>query len=1398
MGNCLCPSAGPSCACCEPRGQSVASTTPEPAVLHTGVVEVQDARPGKSKRRKGLAGRARSWAAKRRRKKICRKENEAPVQDPEEGTTEGPPEETSPHEDAACEYHHPPVQDPEEGTTQGPPEETSPHVVADMKKRIDSVGCLETAEEVKGQVREDLEGLSQRYEEMENTKTWLQQELDHQRQRVCNLQEKQNKFDQLLAEEKTISAKCAEERDWAKAEARENETKALSLAQALEEVMEQKVELEQLNKQFRMEMEDIRISKGQSVYKLKSRQALKQQVEEMETQMEELEDKLRDTEDANLQLEVNLQAMKVQFERDLQDRDKQQQLVRQVREMKAALGDERKWHSKAVATWTKLKMHQEAHINLVNRKRDRAIEQMRKCQAQVKDCTHELDDTRASREEILAQAKENERNLKSLEAQMIQLEEELAAAECAKRQAQQERDDLLVVLDHQRQMACHLEKLQQKFDQLLAEEKTISAKYAEERDRAKAEAGEKETKVLSLARALEEAMEQKVEPERLNKQFRVEMEDLMSSKGKRVHELKSRRLLEQQVEELKTQLEELEDELQDTENANLRLEVNLQAMKIQFERDLQDRDEQSEEKQQQLVRQLREMEAELEDERKRHSMAVAARKKLEMDIDSANKNRDEAIEQLQKWRLLAEEKTISAKCAEERDWAKAEARENETKALSLAQALEEVMEQKVELEQLNKQFRMEMEDIRISKGQSVYKLKSRQALKQQVEEMETQMEELEDKLRDTEDANLQLEVNLQAMKVQFERDLQDRDKQQQLVRQVREMKAALGDERKWHSKALATWTKLKMHQEAHINLVNRKRDRAIEQMRKCQAQVKDCTHELDDTRASREEILAQAKENERNLKSLEAQMIQLEEELAAAECAKRQAQQERDDLLVVLDHQRQMACHLEKLQQKFDQLLAEEKTISAKYAEERDRAKAEAGEKETKVLSLARALEEAMEQKVEPERLNKQFRVEMEDLMSSKGKRVHELKSRRLLEQQVEELKTQLEELEDELQDTENANLRLEVNLQAMKIQFERDLQDRDEQSEEKQQQLVRQVREMEAELEDERKWHSMAVAARKKLEMDLEADIDSANKNRDEAIEQLQKWRAQVNDCTRELDDTRASREEILAQAKENERNLKIMEAKMIQLEEELAAAERAKRQAQQERDELADEIANSRGKGALAALIEELEEEQGNTKLIYDRLQKAILQIDQINTDLNLERSHAQKIENARQELEQQNEELKVQLQEVEGSVKLMYKASLTALEAKIAQLEEQLENETKERQAACKQVRRTEKQLKDMLLQVDDKRRNAEHYKDQAWGPAVCPDKCSEEVDGKADEAEAKPLNKPPLLQPETHGQADTAASPSQTLPHTSLDLGTVVNVPPTPIPSPSRPEGSLPAR
>ena len=57
----------------------------------------------------------------------------------------------------------------------------------------------------------------------------------------------------------------------------------------------------------------------------------------------------------------------------------------------------------------------------------------------------------------------------------------------------------------------------------------------------------------------------------------------------------------------------------------------------------------------------------------------------------------------------------------------------------------------------------------------------------------------------------------------------------------------------------------------------------------------------------------------------------------------------------------------------------------------------------------------------------------------------------------------------------------------------------------------------MEVELEDERKQRSIAVAARKKLEMDLkdlESHIDTANKNREEAIKQLRKLQVRHCNC--------------------------------------------------------------------------------------------------------------------------------------------------------------------------------------------------------------------------------------------------------------------------------------------
>lgn len=65
---------------------------------------------------------------------------------------------------------------------------------------------------------------------------------------------------------------------------------------------------------------------------------------------------------------------------------------------------------------------------------------------------------------------------------------------------------------------------------MLAEERAVSCKFAEERDRAEAEAREKETRVLALARALQDHQGALEEAEKTVKALRGEMEDIISSK----------------------------------------------------------------------------------------------------------------------------------------------------------------------------------------------------------------------------------------------------------------------------------------------------------------------------------------------------------------------------------------------------------------------------------------------------------------------------------------------------------------------------------------------------------------------------------------------------------------------------------------------------------------------------------------------------------------------------------------------------------------------------------------------------------------------------------------------------------------------------------------------------
>lgn len=72
--------------------------------------------------------------------------------------------------------------------------------------------------------------------------------------------------------------------------------------------------------------------------------------------------------------------------------------------------------------------------------------------------------------------------------------------------------------------------------------------------------------------------------------------------------------------------------------------------------------------------------------------------------------------------------------------------------------------------------------------------------------------------------------------------------------------------------------------------------------------------------------------------------------------------------------------------------------------------------------------------------------------------------------------------------------------------------------------------------------------------------------------------------------------------------------------------------------------------------------------------------LQSEQLTTELATERNNTQRAEASRSQLDRQNKELKLKLNDLEGTVKSKYKTTISTLEAKIAQLEEQLDVESK----------------------------------------------------------------------------------------------------------------------
>ncbi len=244
----------------------------------------------------------------------------------------------------------------------------------------------------------------------------------------------------------------------------------------------------------------------------------------------------------------------------------------------------------------------------------------------------------------------------------------------------------------------------------------------------------------------------------------------------------------------------------------------------------------------------------------------------------------------------------------------------------------------------------------------------------------------------------------------------------------------------------------------------------------------------------------------------------------------------------------------------------------------------------------------------------------------------------------------------------------------------------------------------------------------------DAKAQCDEVNRNKEEFVKQIKKLNLLYKESSRETEELRSAKDELYASSKEWEKKFKNIEMLLMAAQEERDLAERQRKQAMAERDDLQSEMDSmSGGKNVLyeekrrletkiAELEEELEDEQNNNEQMLDKFKKVQFDLEKMTTDLNIEKSNGSKNENAKILMEKQNRELRDKLVEMEELAKGRSKTVITNLEAKVAAVEEQLHLEANEKHRIAREYKKSEKRLREMQAQIEEERKLTENYKEQ----------------------------------------------------------------------------------
>ncbi|XP_068007741.1 myosin-1B-like [Melanerpes formicivorus] len=961
---------------------------------------------------------------------------------------------------------------------------------------------------------------------------------------------------------------------------------------------------------------------------------------------------------------------------------------------------------------------------------DQLIKTKIQLEAKIKEVTERAEDEEEINAELTAKKRKLEDECSELKKDIDDLELTLAKVEKEKHATENKVKNLT------EEMAA----LDETIAKLTKEKKALQEAHQQTLDDLQAE----EDKVNTLTKA-KTKLEQQVD-------------DL---EGSLEQEKKLRMDLERAKRKLEGDLKMNQDSIMDLENDKQQLDEKLKKKDFEISQiqgkieDEQALGMQLQKKIKELQARIEELEEEIEAERTSRAKAEKHRADLSRELEEISERLEEAggatsaqIEmnkkreaEFQKMRRDLEEATLQHEAT-----AAALRKKHADSTAELGEQIDNLQRVKQKLEKEKSELKMEIDDL-ASNMESVSKAKANlekmcRTLEDQLSEIKTKEEEHQ---RMINDLNAQ-RARLQTESGEYSRQVEEKDAlvsqlsrgKQAFTQQIEELKRHLEEEIKAKN-ALAHALQSARHD---CDLLREQYEEEQEAKGELQRALSKANSEVAQWRTKYEtDAIQRTEELEEAKKKLAQRLQDAEEHVEAvnAKCAslektKQRLQNEVEDLMIDVERSNAACAALDKKQKNFDKILAEWKQ---KYEE--TQAELEASQKESRSLStelfkMKNAYEESLDHLETLKRENKNLQQEISDLteqIAEGGKAIHELeKVKKQVEQEKSEIQAALEEAEASLEHEEGKILRLQLELNQVKSEIDRKIAEKDEEIDQMKRNHLRVVESMQSTLDAEIRSRNEALRLKKKMEGDLnemEIQLSHANRQAADAQKNLRNTQGVLKDTQIHLDDAVRAQEDLKEQVAMVERRANLLQAEVEELRAALEQTERSRKLAEQELLDASERVQllhtqntsliNTKKKleTDIAQIQGEMEDTIQEARNAEEKAKKAITDAAMMAEELKKEQDTSAHLERMKKNLDQTVKDLQHRLDEAEQLALKGGKKQIQKLEARVRELEGEVDAEQKRSAEAVKGVRKYERRVKELTYQSEEDRKNVLRLQD-----------------------------------------------------------------------------------